>query len=1081
MRWPSMRTASGALSALLAVAAPALTLSTALEDRAAALNAPDAFQSALQPCPAPCASRSPQDWTVYPSFDRLSYCHEPMLFDFAIHTPVNDSSKTLRFRACTAGDETVWDASSNARAVSDSRDAVYDSSRVRQSKVTMHITQQAASQRTAHSSSESTSKAARTAVTRIQDYLSAAPDCTKNIMLGYYEGMIVGVYAGQAFGRDTAPAGVEEVLSRLDGAQPNTLLQLCGNDRDADHVLGVISMPAENLATLQDALVSWSKGRCTTTSGNPASVSDFSVWEVPQRRGGRNAASSNSTASAHLHSRHAHTLVARDTKNCETQTVLQGDTCTTLAKTCGISLDKFYEYNDKDKCGNLQVNSKVCCTSGSLTPQPYDNGTCYTYTTQTDDNCYDLGLKWSITEDDLADFNDGTTWGWNGCGDLGAGQNICLSKGNPPMPAVLPNAVCGPQAPNTTVDGDITDAVDLAALNPCPLNACCNIWGQCGIDSTFCTESKGPTGNPGTSKTGIFGCVSNCGTDIVNNDDGPSKYQRVGYYETFNWDRECLHMRAEWSNTLDYTHMHWAFASIGEDLSIYVNDTHNQWEGFMSTYDILRKAMDPDHRDTFVKNLVAFAKETGIDGIDMDWEYPGAPDIPGIPPGLKSDTPNYLATLKVLRGELPDDYSISIAAPAPYWYLKAFPISDIAKVVDYIVYMAYDLHTTTGQWVYGNQYSQSGCPDGNCLRSHVNVTEVSLALSMITKAGVHSNKIMVGESSYGRSFKMAEAGCTGPNCFYTSTDGASDAKPGRCTNTGGYIADAEIKEIISRGNNESVNTWYDEDTASDYLVYDTLEWVAYMGSNTKKERRDKWKDLNFRGTIDWAVDLQDFNVADTVGETGDYNKSSCINVFDNMIWEWSNPMIEAAVDCTNLIQASPLATTVTRTAYTTLTMVSGTSLSTTVVSTAFPISEVNFQPFTIASTDTESGTVVTYTPIPRVTPDPMAFTVPDGWTITSPGGAVDGPVYTTTTLIGAPVTSDGSATTPTTTSTDIAEGFLWTITWNPTVSYSLPSSIKPKAIAPSTLPDDDNSPTRTPEPGVTDCTDSSCTGPVRSE
>jgi GH18 family chitinase len=106
-------------------------------------------------------------------------------------------------------------------------------------------------------------------------------------------------------------------------------------------------------------------------------------------------------------------------------------------------------------------------------------------------------------------------------------------------------------------------------------------------------------------------------------------------------------MRAEWSNTLDYTHMHWAFASVGEDLSIYVNDTHNQREGFMglknvkkivsfggwgfsteqSTYDILRKAMDPDHRNTFVKNLVTFATETGIDGIDMDWEYPGVSHI----------------------------------------------------------------------------------------------------------------------------------------------------------------------------------------------------------------------------------------------------------------------------------------------------------------------------------------------------------------------------------------------------------------------------------------------------------------------
>lgn len=251
-----------------------------------------------------------------------------------------------------------------------------------------------------------------------------------------------------------------------------------------------------------------------------------------------------------------------------------------------------------------------------------------------------------------------------------------------------------------------------------------------------------------------------------------------------------------------------------------------------------------------------------------------------------------------------------------------------------------------------------------------------------------------------------------------------------------------------------------------------LEWTAYMGSNTKQARRDTWKKLNFRGTIDWAVDLQQFSIADAVGETGNYNESSCVNVFDNIIWDWENPVMEAPVGCTNLIQASPLATTVTRTAYTTLSLVSGNSLSTTVVSTAFPISEVNYQPFTIASTDTESGTVLTYKPVPRVTPNPLSVTVPNGWTITSPSGEVDGPTSTTS-LIGAPTTS-GTTTATTTTTTDDG-GFLWVVTWKPTISYSLPSIIKPKPLAPTTIPENDNSPTPTPKPGVVDCVDTSCT------
>jgi GH18 family chitinase len=66
--------------------------------------------------------------------------------------------------------------------------------------------------------------------------------------------------------------------------------------------------------------------------------------------------------------------------------------------------------------------------------------------------------------------------------------------------------------------------------------------------------------------------------------------------------------------------------------------------------------------------------------------------------GQKDDGIRYLEFLKMLKDKL-GDKSVSIAAPASYWYLKAFPIEKISKVIDYIVYMTYDLH---GQWDHGN-------------------------------------------------------------------------------------------------------------------------------------------------------------------------------------------------------------------------------------------------------------------------------------------------------------------------------------------------------------------------------------------
>ena len=127
--------------------------------------------------------------------------------------------------------------------------------------------------------------------------------------------------------------------------------------------------------------------------------------------------------------------------------------------------------------------------------------------------------------------------------------------------------------------------------------------------------------------------------------------------------------------------------------------------------------------------------------------------------------------------------------------------------------MTYDLHR---QWDYGNPHSFDQCDSGICTRSYINLMETTNALSMITKAGVANNKIFVREASYGRSFYMAQDGCWGPMCDFTGSKMKSDAKPGRCTNSGGYLADAEVVEIIRRG--QSTRNFYDDASNSDIML-----------------------------------------------------------------------------------------------------------------------------------------------------------------------------------------------------------------------------------------------------------------------
>jgi GH18 family chitinase len=179
--------------------------------------------------------------------------------------------------------------------------------------------------------------------------------------------------------------------------------------------------------------------------------------------------------------------------------------------------------------------------------------------------------------------------------------------------------------------------------------------------------------------------------------------------------------------------------------------------------------------------LVNSIYQYSLDGVDFDWEHPGATDISGVLPGSPEDGKKYLQFLKDLRSALPKGATMSIAAPASYWHVQGFPIKDMSKVLDFIIYMIYDLH---GQRDLGNSFSALGCPARNCLRSHVNMSETKFALVMITKAGVLSNKAVVGVSSYGRAFQMTAKGCTEPMCTYTELE--SGATPGKRTATAGF-------------------------------------------------------------------------------------------------------------------------------------------------------------------------------------------------------------------------------------------------------------------------------------------------------
>jgi GH18 family chitinase len=113
-------------------------------------------------------------------------------------------------------------------------------------------------------------------------------------------------------------------------------------------------------------------------------------------------------------------------------------------------------------------------------------------------------------------------------------------------------------------------------------------------------------------------------------------------------------------------------------------------------------AADPASRSIFVQNLKAFVAEYGLDGVDMDWEYPDQ--------GQSSQ--NFLALIKELRSAMPE--KLLTTAVVSYGDDNGLGVPNGSfELFDFVNIMTYDGpdHGTMEQFERGLSYwSERGLP-----------------------------------------------------------------------------------------------------------------------------------------------------------------------------------------------------------------------------------------------------------------------------------------------------------------------------------------------------------------------------------
>ena len=204
------------------------------------------------------------------------------------------------------------------------------------------------------------------------------------------------------------------------------------------------------------------------------------------------------------------------------------------------------------------------------------------------------------------------------------------------------------------------------------------------------------------------------------------------------------------------THINLAFGLIREGLLDFSTLTHldllpkfRQWNpdlrivlsvGGWGAGGFSTMAMTAAGREAFARSCAEAVQRFGLDGIDIDWEYPCSDqaEIDADP----ADRENFTLLLAELKRRLPGK-SLSIAAGAGEYFIRDTEMGRVAELVDYVQIMTYDMRSGFSRQAghHAALFATAGDDSG------LNTKDM---VEMFRKAGVPLEKLVVGAAFYSR-------------------------------------------------------------------------------------------------------------------------------------------------------------------------------------------------------------------------------------------------------------------------------------------------------------------------------------------
>ncbi len=260
----------------------------------------------------------------------------------------------------------------------------------------------------------------------------------------------------------------------------------------------------------------------------------------------------------------------------------------------------------------------------------------------------------------------------------------------------------------------------------------------------------------------------------------------------------------------------------------------------------------PDTRQRFVTSVIDFLNTYQLDGLDIDWEYPGLPGADN--PHKPADKENFTALMRELRQAMDatgKKLELTFAAAGWEKFFHHVEITEVMKYANFMNVMTYDLlggdspftghHTNLGRIELNDLEGTPAAVFLDSMKADYSPRSSEKIISYCMEQGVNTQQIVIGAAFYGRGWQGVPFDNKG---LYQPTKGVWK----------GWASYAKIRENYE--NKNGFIRYWDPIAKAPYLYHaEDSVFISYDDTMSVRLKTQYAKEMNLGGIMFWQISL----------------------------------------------------------------------------------------------------------------------------------------------------------------------------------------------------------------------------------